>query len=174
MPVVFGDSRHHIIYRECRIQTSKSIFFRSPDAALILLDQFEQFEGKDSISVTRQTADTFYQIDGAYNSFSARFVSCCLSCSPKGYSRLVESITFGDLSVDSSELAYITQHQVYVLKNAINLITKTYDTDPKALDALAKQDIDLATTGEFLVVRKAFANGELASLEVWINSNRFY
>jgi ABC-type nitrate/sulfonate/bicarbonate transport system substrate-binding protein len=96
------------------------------------------------------------------------------SCSKSGYTGKLESIAFGDLSVDSSLFIYIAQQQGYFSDNGINLVTKNFDTGPAALDALLKQNVDLAAMGEFPVVGKAFAKEKISVLGSTDKFQSFY
>jgi NitT/TauT family transport system substrate-binding protein len=79
-----------------------------------------------------------------------------------GYTGKAETITFGDLGVDSSELVYVAQNQHFFQQNGINLVIKTFETSTEVDNALLANQVDVATSGEFTMVTNAFANDNVS------------
>ena len=69
--------------------------------------------------------------------------------SQQHYSGKAETITFGDLGVDSSELVYVAQNQHYFQQNGINFVIKTFETSTEADNAVLTNQVDIATSGEY-------------------------
>jgi NitT/TauT family transport system substrate-binding protein len=82
--------------------------------------------------------------------------------SQQNYSGKAQTITFGDLGVDSSELVYVAQNQHFFQQNGINFVIKTFETSNEADSALLTNEVDLATSGEYTVVTSAFANDNIS------------
>ncbi|MGO8806547.1 MAG: ABC transporter substrate-binding protein [Candidatus Bathyarchaeia archaeon] len=78
------------------------------------------------------------------------------------YTGKVETITFGDLGVDSSELIYVAQNQHFFQQNGINFVIKTFETSTEADNAVLTSQADLATSGEYTEVTNAFANDNIS------------
>jgi ABC-type nitrate/sulfonate/bicarbonate transport system substrate-binding protein len=91
-----------------------------------------------------------------------------------GYSGKVETITFGDLSVDSSELVYIAQDQHYFTKNGINLTLKNFDTSGAAINSLTKNDLDITTSGEYPFVVNVLSNQNISVIGNMDKFQTFY
>ena len=82
--------------------------------------------------------------------------------SQQNYSGKAETITFGDLGVDSSELVYVAQNQHFFQQNGINFVIKTFETSTEVDNALLANQVDVATSGEFTMVTNAFANDNVS------------
>ncbi len=82
--------------------------------------------------------------------------------SQQNYSGKAETITFGDLGVDSSELVYVAQNQRYFQQNGINFVIQTFETSTQASNAVLSNDVDLATSGEYTIVASAMANQNMS------------
>jgi NitT/TauT family transport system substrate-binding protein len=82
--------------------------------------------------------------------------------SQQGYTGKVETITFGDLGVDSSELVYVAQDQHFFQQNGINFVIKSFETSNEAAGALLTNGVDLATSGEYTVVINAMSNENIS------------
>ena len=89
-------------------------------------------------------------------------LSSFLYLNSTGYTGKVETITFGDLGVDSSELVYVAQNQHFFQQNGINLVIKTFETSTEVDNALLANQVDVATSGEFTMVTNAFANDNVS------------
>jgi len=85
-------------------------------------------------------------------------LSSFLYLNSTGYTGKVETITFGDLGVDSSELVYVAQNQHFFQQNGINFVIKTFETSNEADNAMLTNEVDLATSGEYTVVANAMSN----------------
>ena len=79
-----------------------------------------------------------------------------------GYTGKVETITFGDLGVDSSELVYVAQNQHFFQQNGITFVIKTFETSTQASNAVLSNEVDLATSGEYTIVTSAMANQNMS------------
>jgi NitT/TauT family transport system substrate-binding protein len=79
-----------------------------------------------------------------------------------GYTGKVETITFGDLGVDSSELVYVAQNQNFFQQNGINFVIQTFETSTEVDNALLENRVDLVTSGEYTMVTNAFANDNVS------------
>jgi ABC-type nitrate/sulfonate/bicarbonate transport system substrate-binding protein len=82
--------------------------------------------------------------------------------SQQNYSGKTETITFGDLGVDSSELVYVAQNQHFFQQNGINFVIKTFETSNEADNAVLTSQVNLATSGEYTEVTNAFANDNIS------------
>jgi ABC-type nitrate/sulfonate/bicarbonate transport system substrate-binding protein len=89
-------------------------------------------------------------------------VLASLSCSTKGYSGPVESITFANLNLPASALIYIAEDRNYFLENGLNVNIKNYDTGVATTDALTKGEANFATMAEFLMVGNEFQKRQLS------------
>jgi ABC-type nitrate/sulfonate/bicarbonate transport system substrate-binding protein len=89
-------------------------------------------------------------------------LSSFLYLNSTGYTGKVETITFGDLGVDSSELVYVAQNQHFFQQNGINFVIKTFETSTEVDNALLANQVDVATSGEFTMVTNAFANDNVS------------
>jgi NitT/TauT family transport system substrate-binding protein len=69
----------------------------------------------------------------------------------------VESVTFGDLPFATSALVYVAQNQNFFAANGISLVVKSSATGQANINALLKNNVDVAYAGEFAFV----ANGAL-------------
>ena len=82
--------------------------------------------------------------------------------SQQNYSGKAETITFGDLGVDSSELVYVAQNQHYFQQNGINFVLQNFETSTQASNAVLSNEVDLATSGEYTIVASAMANQNMS------------
>ena len=94
--------------------------------------------------------------------------------SPSNYTGKVESITFGDLSVGSSELVYIAQDQHFFANNGISLTFKNFDTAGPAITALMKNEVDITTSGEYPFVANVLSNQNLSLIGTMDKFQAFY
>ena len=82
----------------------------------------------------------------------------------------MESITFGNLPVESSELIYIALDQNYFSKNGLNVTIRDYDTGIDALNAAIKDEVDIAKMAEWPIVSGAFQEEKIsliANIDKW-------
>ena len=100
--------------------------------------------------------------------------ACYWACSPDTVSVAQETIILGDLYVDSSLFIYIAEEQNYFQQNGIVIESKTYSTGPQAIEALNQAQIDLATTGEYPVVRQSFLGSGIHIICSMDNYQAFY
>ena len=82
--------------------------------------------------------------------------------SQQNYSGKAETITFGDLGVDSSELVYVAQNQNYFQQNGINFVIQNFETSTQASNAVLSNEVELATSGEYTIVTSAMANQNMS------------
>jgi NitT/TauT family transport system substrate-binding protein len=87
-----------------------------------------------------------------------------LSCSHKGYSGPVESISIGVVGVSETDgLMYIASDMNFFTDNGLNVTVKgTYSTGVEALNSLMKNEIDIGTAAEYGVVRNAFTHSNIS------------
>ena len=69
-----------------------------------------------------------------------------------------ESITIGITPSEPYELIFIAEDQGYFAENGLNVTMRNYETTPKAFDGMLNGDVDIAFTGEYTAVTKAFEN----------------
>lgn len=92
------------------------------------------------------------------------------SCSKGDSSGKVESITFGNLPVESSELIYIALDQNYFAKNGLNVTIRDYVTGIDTLNAAIKDEVDIAGMAEWAIVVGAFQKEKIsliANIDKW-------
>ena len=77
-----------------------------------------------------------------------------------------QSITFGNLPLESSGLIYVAEKQGFFKQNGLNLIVKDYDTGLSSVNALLKGDVDIAGASEYPIVRAAFQNESVKTIAV--------
>lgn len=85
-----------------------------------------------------------------------------------------ETITFGDLNVESSAFVYIAEEQGFFKNNGLNVIIKPYETGPAVVDALMKNDVEMVTSGEFPFVIHVLEKGQLTALTSMDKFQAFY
>lgn len=88
------------------------------------------------------------------------------SCSQRSYSGPVESITFGNVPLESSELIYIAVDQNYFAKNGLNVTIRDYDTGIDALSAAIKDEVDIAGMAEIAIVGGAFQEEKISVIAI--------
>jgi NitT/TauT family transport system substrate-binding protein len=92
------------------------------------------------------------------------------SCSKSDYSGKIESITFGNLPVESSELIYVALDQNYFAKNGLNVTIRDYVTGIDTLNAAIKDEVDIAGMAEWAIVVGAFQKQKIsliANIDKW-------
>ena len=94
--------------------------------------------------------------------------------SPSSYTGKVETITFGDLSVDSSELVYVAQDQHFFKENGINLTLKNFDTSRAAINSMIKNEVDITTSGEYPFVVNVLSNENFSVIGTMDKFQAFY
>jgi ABC-type nitrate/sulfonate/bicarbonate transport system substrate-binding protein len=92
----------------------------------------------------------------------------------KPYKGPNESLVFGDLHTDSSELIYVAQDQHYFEANGINIIIKNYATNTEIISALTSNQISIATSGEFPFVSSVLAKQNLSTIASMDRFEAFY
>jgi NitT/TauT family transport system substrate-binding protein len=94
--------------------------------------------------------------------------------SQSNYFGKVDSVIFGDLSVDSSELVYVARDQHLFENNGINLTIKNFDTSGSAISSLTKNDVDLTTSGEYPFVVNVLSSQNLSLIGTMDKFQAFY
>ncbi len=94
--------------------------------------------------------------------------------SQKSYKGPIESLVFGDLHTDSSELIYVAQDQHYFEANGINLTMKNYATGTEITSALTTNQINIGTSGEFPFVNSVLAKQNLSTIASMDRFEAFY
>ncbi len=74
------------------------------------------------------------------------------SCSQGGYSGKVEAVTIGQTPNETNSLIYIAGERGLFAANGLNIVLQDYDSGVTAANALLKDEIDLATCAEFVIV----------------------
>lgn len=78
------------------------------------------------------------------------------ACSPGGYSGPAETLTLGYPRSEAAGLVYIAEDRGFFAANSVNLVSKYYDTGVGSLDALLRNEIDIAGTAETPFIGKVF------------------
>ena len=79
-------------------------------------------------------------------------ISGSLSCSQAGYSRKVETVTIAQTPNETNSLIYIAGERGFFAANDLNIVLQDYDSGVTATNALLKDEVDLATCAEFVIV----------------------
>jgi NitT/TauT family transport system substrate-binding protein len=77
-------------------------------------------------------------------------------------SRKTESITIGGPASDAGTLTFTAEDRHFFTTNGLNVILKAYDTGLVAINGLLNNEIDIAGTGEYPFVVKAFENKNIS------------
>jgi len=75
--------------------------------------------------------------------------------SRKGYSGKVESITIGMDPTAVNSLIYIAENRGYFTENGLNVTIKEYASGKAAVDGMLRNEVDVATAAESVVVGQA-------------------
>ena len=67
-----------------------------------------------------------------------------------------QSITFGNLPLESSALIYVAEQQGFFKQNGLNVTIRDYETGMASVNALLNGELDIASGAEYPVVRMAF------------------
>lgn len=85
------------------------------------------------------------------------------SCSPSGYSGLVESIVVAYSPFESTALFWIAQDQQFFTQNGLDISLRRYDTGAASLSGVLNSEADITVgMSEFPVVRMAFQKEKMA------------
>ncbi len=68
------------------------------------------------------------------------------------------SVATGIRAAEPYGLIHIAEDRGYFAENGLNVTMRSYETTPEAFDGLLNGDVDIAFTGEYTVVTKAFEN----------------
>ena len=94
--------------------------------------------------------------------------------SQKTYRGTIESLVFGDLHTDSSELIYIAEDQHYFETNGINFVIKNYTTGTEVISALTTNQVNLATSGELPFISSVLSKQNLSAIASMDRFEAFY
>jgi NitT/TauT family transport system substrate-binding protein len=75
-----------------------------------------------------------------------------------------ESITLGLMPSEVETLIYVARDQGYFKDNDLNVTIKNYTTGLLAVNGLLKNEVDMATAADFVVVGKAMANKSVSAI----------
>lgn len=81
-----------------------------------------------------------------------------------------QSITIGNLPLESSALIYVADKQGFFKQNKLNVTIKNYDTGLASNNALLNGEVDIAGGAEYPLVRMTLQNESLQAIAV-INKN---
>lgn len=84
------------------------------------------------------------------------------ACSPGGYSGPAESLTIGYPRSEAAGLVYIAEDRGFFAANGVSAVSKYYDTGVGSLDALLRNEIDIAGTAETPFIGKVFAREKIS------------
>jgi ABC-type nitrate/sulfonate/bicarbonate transport system substrate-binding protein len=94
------------------------------------------------------------------------------SCSPKGYSGPVASITLAYAPYLETALYWIALDQGYFARNGLNVTLRKYDNLAPAVDAMLNGEVDIVgNSTEFPLVSRAFQNAKISALASVAQSN---
>ena len=81
----------------------------------------------------------------------------------KGYSGKMESITFGVVPSEGHALLYIAQDQHFFTNNGLRVVVKSdFFSGVDALNGLLSNEIDIADSAEYAVVKRAFEKSKVS------------
>ena len=83
---------------------------------------------------------------------------------PKDYSGKVESITIGMDPTAVNSLIYIADDQNYFTSNGLKVIIKNYTSGLAAVNGMLKDEVEIATAAEFVVVGQALQKESIRAL----------
>lgn len=75
-----------------------------------------------------------------------------------------QTITIGNLPLESSALLYVVDKQGFFVENGLKVSFRDYDTGLTSNDALLKGEVDIAGGSEYPLVRMAFQNSSVQTL----------
>jgi NitT/TauT family transport system substrate-binding protein len=75
-----------------------------------------------------------------------------------------ESITLGIMPSEVETLIYVARDQGYFADNNLNVTLKNYTTGLLAVNGLLKNEVDIATSADFVMVGKVLANKSVTSI----------
>jgi len=81
-----------------------------------------------------------------------------------GYSGKVESITIGMDSTAVNSLIYIAEGRGYFSENGLNVTVKEYASGKAAVDGMLRDEVEIATAAEFVIVGEAFKKESIRAL----------
>ncbi len=79
-----------------------------------------------------------------------------LSCSQKGYSGKIETLTIAAVPTELNALAYVAEDQKFFTDNGLEFVFKDYDSGATAAVGMLNGEADIAFAAEFPVVRQVF------------------
>lgn len=96
------------------------------------------------------------------------------SCSPRGYSGPVETISIGFLPSQTGTELYVAQDKGFFTGNGLNVTIKDYDSGVLAVEGMLRGEIDLAGCAEIALVTKAFEHQAISAIVVANKLESFY
>ena len=89
------------------------------------------------------------------------------------FSRKTQSITIGNLPLESSALLYVADKQGFFRQNGLNVTITDFETGITAVNALLDGRVDIAGSSEYALVRMAFQNQKIETIAV-INKSELH
>ncbi|HEX7483135.1 MAG TPA: NrtA/SsuA/CpmA family ABC transporter substrate-binding protein [Candidatus Bathyarchaeia archaeon] len=77
-----------------------------------------------------------------------------------------QTITIGNLPLESSGLLYVADKQGFFEQNGLKVIMQDYDTGIESNNALLRGEVDIAGGSEYPLVRMAFQNSSVQAISV--------
>lgn len=91
-------------------------------------------------------------------------VLVALSCSPKEYPGPVETVTISEGYNETRTLIYVAEERGYFAANGIALVYKEYAPGPAAVNALLKDEVDLALGSDFVLVGNVLKGADIRAI----------
>jgi ABC-type nitrate/sulfonate/bicarbonate transport system substrate-binding protein len=88
------------------------------------------------------------------------------ACSRGGNSGPPETLNIGNTPFETNALLLIAEERGYFSTNQLNVVLHSYDSGVAAVEGLLKQEVDLATCAEFVVVGFAFKQADIGTVAV--------
>jgi NitT/TauT family transport system substrate-binding protein len=82
------------------------------------------------------------------------------------YPGKLQSVTIGNLPLESSALLYVAQKQGFFTQNGLNVTIQDYDTGLASTNALLNGEVDIAGAAEYPIVRLALQNQSIQTIAV--------
>lgn len=82
----------------------------------------------------------------------------------KAYDGPIELITLGATFLESTGPAFVAQEQHFFADNGLNVTIKYYDVGLNAVNAMAKGQIDMALSAEYILVGAALGNQKIQTI----------
>ncbi len=87
-----------------------------------------------------------------------------LSCSPRGYSGKVETLTIATVPTELTALVYVAEDQKFFARNGLEVTLKEdYESGAAAANGMLTAEADIALAAEFPIVRQVFNKKDIIS-----------